>query len=792
MRTVSGGTAGRLYRLMRRDPQTRQAMDEVLDDAPRTILSVARRSPTRPAPRPVEPPATDTEIALADSRATALETEATGFELSAADEAQPPQQRAFARRQAGLVRSQARTLRSFVIRQRELQARAATPAVQPADVEDDALVTADELRARYMWVPMSADRAARRVLVNRILRERQVLSRAFVDALAATPDNPELATYDTLLIGAGVHSATVATAINRADPDHRMLMLEASDVVSANFGLSGDVFAINSRNDEASDDPLFQGRGNINPLAGPVQLPDLSGARWPSARTLGDAVTISAHTSGSRIALGAEVVSVRELPAGNRPARYQVTFRDRRTNRELRVFANQLVVGTGLGQARFDFRDAATNAFVAQEVASFDATQRTRAPRVMTSEQAIRLAAQSRRGRDLFRRAPGQEREPITAIVGFGDSARVVAEWLTGRAPDETYDGDGRLDRAQRGEIGAIDWVVGNDGPETCEEYLQGAPERNLAGTRDRYADLAGPIRAEKIRLVRGRLVAVRPIEEGADQGRVALDYQLANGTTSTRVVDRVILSTGFRTQTQRVLRDVLPRDLGDAPLEDSDLVEVVRDGNVGLGKRVNGQDVYLVGPAAGSNGIVDAGDLRRVNENRASIFNLGPRSERLGTRVLARFPTRVGGRATSAIDAAPRTSLTQVNREDRIFAPLAAAPEGTLTLDVGRAATPLLLKSVAADVLEQFRFPGYQRVDVIARRGENGGLELSVPGLDQRSVQSIAEAFSREPELVDVLRDALAGSSDPITFSARTRPDRAAGNGQTIVTASSVRVSGL
>ena len=156
-------------------------------------------------------------------------------------------------------------------------------------------------------------------MVRTILRDMSSRSSRVKDLIRADA----APVWDTVFVGAGVHTAAAASALGQADRSHSMLVIEEGELVSANFASIGQTIAINSSNRQETGEGVQPfGRGNNNPNEGPVGVPDLSGDKWPAADTLSDVATVSLHTSGADVITRSKVSKVTERGAGDaRPAR---------------------------------------------------------------------------------------------------------------------------------------------------------------------------------------------------------------------------------------------------------------------------------------------------------------------------------------------------------------------------------------------------------------------------------------------------------------------------------------
>ena len=619
-------------------------------------------------------------------------------------------------------------------------------------------------RARRAWVPLVSNRPLRRAVIRTILRDMNGRS-ARVKELIRADAAP---VWDTVFIGAGVHTAAAAAALGESDPSHAMLVIEAGELVSANFASLGETIAINSSNRQETGEGVQPfGRGNNNPAEGPVGVPDLSGDKWPAADTLSDVATVSLHTSGADVITRSAVSRVSERGAGDAwPARYKIETAD-----GLTVYAASVVVGTGLGKPTIKVKRGAR--LIESETDKVDLRRPDDVPGILYYSQAMALANQSAAPRDPYRAAPGG-RPPRIAVIGGGDSGRTFLELMYGLAPSNAYDGPGKLDRAQRGEVGALDWVVGPNGPTDCKTFLD--------GVRARYARISPSIKSGRAELVNRTFIGV---EKKGDRFRVLY----SDG--SSRIYDKVIIATGFESQAPSVLAPVLPAGYDTSvPFVKSSAVEKVST-RVGGGlrkprsvaKRVVGQDVFLIGPAAGDD-LVDRNEILvkrdrsrgaeaptepqiAISENLASIKFLVPFSAALARNLLPERKAEAPRLDTSAADQRLRTALVTArgkrSQGRRIRRAKVADPDDPASDPARTGIEPIVLKHEMATVLDEFTFSRLRSFELTVQP-EPGGLLLLAPQLGESSIASLRDAVERNYALVQMLSK-FARVGKPVSF---------------------------
>jgi hypothetical protein len=215
----------------------------------------------------------------------------------------------------------------------------------------------------------------------------------------------------------------------------------------------------------------------------------------------------------------------------------------------------------------------------------------------------------------------GQPARPTIAVIGGRDSGRTFLEYLYGQAPTAAYSGNGKIDTAQRGDVGDVEWYVGERGPADCASFLD--------ATRSRYLRLAGKVReadgaAPRAALNQSRVTGIRKTSNGR--------YELTDSQGGSKIVDKVIFAAGFE----------MPGAIPGEVEEVTGRVEGL-DGERVIAKKVVGKDIYRIGPAAGPD-VVGADERFSTDENAGSLYAFAPRDRALAKDVLsATVRTSVG-----------------------------------------------------------------------------------------------------------------------------------------------------
>ena len=322
---------------------------------------------------------------------------------------------------------------------------------------------------------------------------------------------------------------------------------------------------------------------------------------------------------------------------------------------------------------------------------------------------------------------PGEPSRPVIAVVGGRDSGRTFLEYLYGQAPASAYTGRGKVDTAQRGEIGDVEWYVGQNGPADCNTFLMTA--------RSRYLRLAGKIRdagdgsTPRAKLNKVRVARIQRLPTGR--------YQIVDSANQTVVVDKVVFATGFEGSTAE-----------DGTLDPVNGAVPGLTGERVVARRVRGRDIFRFGPAAGDD-VVAADERYATDENGGSVYAFAPRDRQFARTVLARTVRAVAALDTPSLEARPRLLLG----EGSSSAVIEPGEQGGEKLETPL--SDLVLRAEMMDALYQVR--GARTRDKlsfrIARDRETGKLTILDCNHDQ--ADKLAGLINDSPLLMDQLEAA-------------------------------------
>jgi hypothetical protein len=477
---------------------------------------------------------------------------------------------------------------------------------------------------RNLLAPVFKSDSSRIIAVNLMNQLLTTMSKD-LKAKVFTSDRKAIIVNE-VVVGMGPQSAAYLQQKTSSAPNEQILVIDSAIKPGGTFANVNSAFALNSTNRKYDGERATPGSGDLNNVHDIVGLPDFKGKRWTEAGGLADVASAGIYLSNAQPLMGVEVVKV--YPYEGNPSLYSVVIRDRATGVESNIVTNKVIFTSGLGEAK-PFAEKASQELI-NEVQR-DAKRARKIPAIESFSDFVERIGNPDNRKPL-RDLSGKD----ILLVGRGDSGRVLAEFLTGLAPEEAY----KSDVAQTGRPKRIFWFVGLEGERRCSEYI--------AETRARYAQIAQAINSGVLIPVPGRVTKI----DRAQENKYSIDYtfRAENGTDvskskeidfllpkdervgrtgETRVVqdisfDKVILTTGFDNKIPSVLEPV-SKGLEFKDAWDLKEVEVKQFNNEKVAiarEHKNAPGIFLAGPANESlGGLPKAAELAGVNANTVSLF---------------------------------------------------------------------------------------------------------------------------------------------------------------------------
>lgn len=419
----------------------------------------------------------------------------------------------------------------------------------------------------------------------------------FMDAVddATTRESNELKDFvrqnsgmqvDVLIVGAGVQGSVAAAQLREQNPELSIVVVDKADRIGGQFRSYGDrpTFRINSRahrSENTEVTALPGGDDNLNTFGATamMQLPDMSTETYPVNTELGDTAAMNLFFSAPTM-LGVEVMS-----RGIDGTMEMMTLNDTATGEEYTIAAQRVVMLTGAGERKTE--RISDNVWSVEDVLRHFGNSEEMFPMEAFAGKSV-------------------------AVIGGGDSGRIIVELLTRLGPKEAYGNS----VAQLGGPESISWY-GVDFA-SRDEFCQ----RNRSRYEQLQAFIANP--DEPVSVAR----LVRPIPRRAElidrDNRDTL--RIIDTSGSRNFVDIVIDATNL----QRVAEIA---GLGGA-FAIPGYVDTI--GTTDIARKYGNNEVYVAGPAAQIPLTVTE---RRtfptgIKENTVAIWANAPRVERLSQQI--------------------------------------------------------------------------------------------------------------------------------------------------------------
>lgn len=411
-------------------------------------------------------------------------------------------------------------------------------------------------------------------------------SQAYKNMLKASPDDKDIRSFDTVIIGGGPQTAAGMGKLQGT----RTLVLNESDDMGT-FAKMGDTFKVNSP-PEANNFPT-----------GMVQHEDMArGQDYTAGRVIGNATDVNMALSDADFYIGDRAVAYRIAPEGS-PHKYIVE-----TKNGQKFYTDNIVDISGMGEKTFPIKDAATQDLIKKEYESGMSRIRF-VDDFLTDSQKI-----ARTGVNPIESTAGKR----VVVIGGGDGGAISTEYVFGHGPPAGY-------AFKTDNLDALHPKV---------VYWFGQKAKNSTDYKNaswkRYWDLARDFDSKELKPVDARATRIEKITSGPDKGAFKVFY--GPGPNDYKVADEVIFAAGY--DREAVSSRVAHLAGGNHDGVQTQMIRGNPEGkfpaDVNVAKQivVNGepQSVYVAGPATG--GLDTVGEAG--GENSPRIQTLGPRTSQL------------------------------------------------------------------------------------------------------------------------------------------------------------------
>jgi|GEM_PF-6686998 len=346
--------------------------------------------------------------------------------------------------------------------------------------------------------------------------------------------------FDLIFVGASLAETTAQMRLNQYENHNlKVLTLEKTDTVAPLYSQAGQFFYLSSSARDSQDGRFQKLMGEVNQIPNsPLNLSDISFTRFPIGSDLGHLITlVRGFFSKNPILFGAEVVGVDRRP----DKKIRVLLQDGRV-----ITTKKLIFSSGMGEEKTHFGNNLSR------LLKTEATKDK--PRVETFLGAAKRSA-------LVDHPFEDYVDKKIAVIGAGNGGNTVVSWLLRLGPEKSY----ARDPVSLGYPDKIVWY--GQRCQNCIAYTS-SNSAQYANVGSGYSDrIIDPVFQEVVDVFDngfGGLVVVSKFRRSAKDKYAEPEY-------STRVVDKVIVSTGYVPQLSKVLKT---NEYHNLTVEDKKLVE--------------------------------------------------------------------------------------------------------------------------------------------------------------------------------------------------------------------------
>lgn len=451
---------------------------------------------------------------------------------------------------------------------------------------------------------------------------------------------------DVVGIGAGLNNSQTFAALQQAEPDLKVLILEANNTTSV-FDELNDAFRVNSienpvqaGNDEYMTANFFSGT--------PVQVRDynVNNEMYVSSQVFADTIKTAFYYSQTPIVFSQRVVDVQEKSAiDSWPARYKIITLD-----GLFVYANHVIAGTGLGDPRTVIGDNPTQALIKQqEILSAQADAHNdynHIPGIETVDHFLKRIA------NLVAQGADPIEQGTVLVIGGKDGGNIAIEALTGLT--EALNPNKRTG-AQ------IIWLGQNRNKQDFVKQFLDNPNETWSPAKrnevryNRYAAICGLFDSGKIKTMAGHLDRIEQAQEFNSSGKPVTRYRVtAAGQIVT--VDRVILAVGYDNKVDSVFNNFSDDGSERVFANTSDYTaNQMQRGDFPIARRYLRQSLWVVGPACEQwKEKIFETQHWTLTDGGGAVDIFGTRSAVVGKYIARRIVSPITGRKFSPIQLTP------------------------------------------------------------------------------------------------------------------------------------------
>lgn len=417
--------------------------------------------------------------------------------------------------------------------------------------------------------------------------------------------------YDIIIIGAGVHASIFSLNYKLKHPNAKILMIDGAKNIAEHFKSTD--YLINSPENR----PTAPKSTNVLPNS-PLALADLGNPTdtFFLAHLLWQTIVLNSFAANSDILLDTQI-SQFEYNQTTKLFKVKID-----TNAE--IYANKLIIANGLGTPKFEnFVDK--NFREEQIQLAKNCLDKICLPQVITFDDLIKYNEnwKNKYNDNVYNKLKTKQK---IAVVGAGDAANVLIEFLYDAAPDKAYEDVNNQNLYQ--SISNLYWFAQKNKTSTAFLNDPNIKARYKVFKSAFYQDIFDNQATYHLNPENSHITAI-------DFNNATKKVILTDSNNVKYDVDQVILTSGYSNSVNYIISPILKKNIKETEVKDH-FNDILNTNGRAIARKLkldNGQtiELYVIGTAAGTTpawSLANTADLNEsITKNAASINVLAPKT---------------------------------------------------------------------------------------------------------------------------------------------------------------------
>ncbi len=417
------------------------------------------------------------------------------------------------------------------------------------------------------------------------------------------------ADYNIFIIGSGVHSSIFSRNYKIKHPNAKILTIDSSKSISEHFNSTD--YLINSPEGETND-------SSTNILKNsPIILSDLgeSTDKFYIAQKLWQVIVYNSFVSNTDILLDTKIDKIEYLSDKNL---FKVLLNNNAT-----FYSEKVIISNGLGTPKFENISSEELKNEQLKIAE-TCTNESCLPNIITFDDLIKInQIWKKNGKNVYNTLANPNNN--LAVIGAGDAANVIVEFLYDQAPSLAYN---NVNSSIKNNISKIYWFAQKHTTGVSFINDSNIKPRYKVFKKDFYIDLFNNQILNKLSPISNH---INKIEYDKKTNIVSLTDE----KNTEYKANYIILTSGYSLNINQIISPVLNKNIAEDELKDY-FSNVLNKKGRNIARKLkdnkgNTIELYVIGTAAGvtpSWSLANKDDLEESKtKNSASINVLGPKT---------------------------------------------------------------------------------------------------------------------------------------------------------------------